>query len=77
MQSELEPTADTYLRNGSKNKNYGDELTTWIRGSGKRSTLLTFDQQAIENAVGTVGTWELRADLDDGRSYSVEISVRD
>ena len=24
----------------------------------------------------TVGTWELRADLDDGRSYTVTISIR-
>ncbi|MCP3936878.1 MAG: DNRLRE domain-containing protein [Actinomycetia bacterium] len=50
---ELLATADSYVRSGSKNKNYGTETTTWIRGSGGRKTVVQFDQDAITNAVGT------------------------
>jgi len=49
----LTPTADSYLKKGSPNQNFGSESILNVRGDGKRRTLVQFDQLAIANAVGS------------------------
>lgn len=44
--------ADTYLRQGSANKNQGDETFLRVRQSGKNRALIRFDQTAILATVG-------------------------
>jgi len=49
----LTPTADSYLKKGSPNQNFGSDTILNVRGDGKRRTLVQFDEAAISNAVGT------------------------
>jgi hypothetical protein len=60
---ELTPGGDTYLKNGSPNKNQGDEAILRVRQSGKNRILLQFDQAAIEAAVGSEPVYEARVEF--------------
>ena len=42
----LEAAADTYLKNGSANRNQGDEDIVRVRSSGKNRVLVRFDATA-------------------------------
>ena len=60
---ELTPIGDTYLKNGSPNKNQGTEALLRVRQSGKNRILLQFDQAAIEAAVGSEPVFEARVEF--------------
>ena len=49
----LSATDDTYLKQGSANKNQGDETFLRLRSSGKNRSLVRFDQAEIATTVGT------------------------
>ncbi|MEM9728170.1 MAG: DNRLRE domain-containing protein [Myxococcota bacterium] len=57
-------SGDTYLRDGSPNKNQGDETFLRVRKSGKNRALLQFDQVALENALAGQGVAAARIELD-------------
>ena len=50
---EVGPVADTYLKQGSANKNQGAEAFVRLQSSGKNRALLRFDTAAIASAVGS------------------------
>jgi len=51
--STLNPTADSYIKQGSQNENEGNSTFLRLQSNGHNRALVKFDQSQIQNAVGS------------------------
>ena len=55
--------ADTYLRKGSPNQNYGAELLTRVKASGRNRALVAFDSASIQSTLNGHGLYGATLEL--------------